>query len=50
MLSNDTNTIGFNQWFYFKVYNPNYEREITATFIIFNINKKTIENIDLIGI
>ena len=25
ILSNDTNTLGFNQWFYFRVHNPNYE-------------------------
>ena len=50
ILSNDTNTVGFNQWFYFKTMNLNYDKEIKGTFIIVNINKKIINNIEEIGI
>ena len=49
LVSNDTNTIGFNQWFYFRATNPNF-KELRAKFVIVNNNKKTNPNIGAIGI
>ena len=49
MISDDTNTVGFNQWFYFQVHNPNH-KEILSKFKIVNMSKKITKLIREVGI
>ena len=49
MISDDTNTVGFNQWFYFQVHNPNH-KGILSKFKIVNMSKKITKLIREVGI
>ena len=49
MISDDTNTVGFNQWFYFQVHNPNH-KGILCKFKFINMSKKITKLIREIGL